>query len=310
MIAKSATNKEVKVYAKKFIIAAGAIESARILLEMNCKAEDNLFNKNGTIGCFLSDHLSISIADVCFEERKNIIRLFSPYFEGSWMRGIRFLETNREKNIPRYFTHFIFENNSIGFSILKEILSSIQKRKLPKLSLIIFGKGLVDLFFLVFSKIFYSRLYIHKNTPCHLQLDMEQIGIVDNQIYLDNSTDIFNRKKAKIKWSISDADMEAIKLISINFINCWNNSHESLPKLIPKGIKKEVTKPHDAYHPVGTCRIGTISDGVVDSNLKVWGTSNIWVISTGVLPSAGTANPTLTLLCLAQNLVDDMKLGK
>ena len=65
-------------------------------------------------------------------------------------------------------------------------------------------------------------------------------------------------------------------------------------------------KPHDAYHPVGVCRMGTDSEAVVDQNLKVWGIENMWVVSTAVLPSAGTANPTFTMLCLAEALVEHM----
>ena len=48
--------------------------------------------------------------------------------------------------------------------------------------------------------------------------------------------------------------------------------------------------------------MGVDSEAVVDSHLQVWGTDNLWVVSTGVLPSAGTANPTFTLLCLAEQL--------
>ena len=68
--------------------------------------------------------------------------------------------------------------------------------------------------------------------------------------------------------------------------------------------------PHDAYHPVGTLRFGQDREAVVDKNLKVWGLNNLWAVSTGVLPSAGSANPTFTMLCLADKLVDELLLNK
>ncbi len=55
-------------------------------------------------------------------------------------------------------------------------------------------------------------------------------------------------------------------------------------------------------HPCGTLKMGIDKMAVVDENLKVWGVENLWVASTGVLPSAGTANPTFTILCLAERL--------
>ena len=52
--------------------------------------------------------------------------------------------------------------------------------------------------------------------------------------------------------------------------------------------------------------MGKEKESVVDENLKVYGTKNLWVVSTGVLPSAGTANPTFTMLCLADRLVEQI----
>jgi choline dehydrogenase-like flavoprotein len=52
--------------------------------------------------------------------------------------------------------------------------------------------------------------------------------------------------------------------------------------------------------------MGKNKESVVDENLKVWGVENLWVVSTGVLPSAGTANPTFTMLCLAERLTEQI----
>jgi choline dehydrogenase-like flavoprotein len=53
--------------------------------------------------------------------------------------------------------------------------------------------------------------------------------------------------------------------------------------------------------------MGDDAEAVVDHNLKVWGVENLWVISTGVLPSAGTANPTFTMLCLTHALAEHLQ---
>ena len=42
----------------------------------------------------------------------------------------------------------------------------------------------------------------------------------------------------------------------------------------------------------------------MDDDLKVCELANLWVVSKCVLPSAGTANPTFTLLCLAERLAE------
>ena len=96
--------------------------------------------------------------------------------------------------------------------------------------------------------------------------------------------------------------MAGIKSVADQFLNLWPGKAAGLPDLIPLELDVDSTKLHDAYHPAGTCRMGEHKEAVVDLNLKVHGLGNMWVVSTGVLPSAGTANPTFTMLCLANKL--------
>jgi choline dehydrogenase-like flavoprotein len=49
----------------------------------------------------------------------------------------------------------------------------------------------------------------------------------------------------------------------------------------------------DGIHQSGTTRMADRpEDGVVDRNLRVWGTSNLHVCSSSVFPTSGQANPT------------------
>jgi choline dehydrogenase-like flavoprotein len=58
-----------------------------------------------------------------------------------------------------------------------------------------------------------------------------------------------------------------------------------------------------ACHHLGTTRMAAHSeDGVVDPDLKVYGTANLYVASSSVFPRYGYANPTLTIIALAVRL--------
>jgi choline dehydrogenase-like flavoprotein len=85
-------------------------------------------------------------------------------------------------------------------------------------------------------------------------------------------------------------------------VETWNQASVDLPRLDPQHLDWDSSRPHDTFHPVGTCRMGDDDEAVVTPDLKVWGTDNLWVTSTAVLPTAGTANPTYTLLCMAEGL--------
>jgi choline dehydrogenase-like flavoprotein len=59
----------------------------------------------------------------------------------------------------------------------------------------------------------------------------------------------------------------------------------------------------DGLHQVGTTRISETPDnGVVDQNLKVWGTTNLYVCSTSAFPTSSQANPTFLLGVFAVRL--------
>ena len=45
-------------------------------------------------------------------------------------------------------------------------------------------------------------------------------------------------------------------------------------------------------------------DGVVDRNLKIFGTSNVYVVGSSTFPSSGHANPTLTIVQMSLRLAD------
>jgi choline dehydrogenase-like flavoprotein len=71
-------------------------------------------------------------------------------------------------------------------------------------------------------------------------------------------------------------------------------------KELPDAIRKISM---DGLHQVGTTRIAdSPRDGVVDRDLRVWGTSNLYVCSSSVFPTSGQANPTFFLGACAARL--------
>ena len=59
-------------------------------------------------------------------------------------------------------------------------------------------------------------------------------------------------------------------------------------------------------HEVGTMRMGEGGKGVVDGNLKMNGLENLYICDLSVFPVSPSANPSLTLVALAQRLGDHL----
>jgi choline dehydrogenase len=54
------------------------------------------------------------------------------------------------------------------------------------------------------------------------------------------------------------------------------------------------------FHPVGTCRMGSEPQAVVDANLRVRGISGLRVADASVMPTLVAANPNATVLAIAE----------
>ncbi|MEI9965420.1 MAG: GMC oxidoreductase [Caulobacteraceae bacterium] len=52
------------------------------------------------------------------------------------------------------------------------------------------------------------------------------------------------------------------------------------------------------YHPVGTCRMGTDSEAVVDPELRVRGVDGLWVCDNSVMPTLPVGNTNATALMI------------
>lgn len=302
--AVSTNGRTLRVNAAQYVIAAGAIESARILLEISQSAA--VIPDGAPVGCYLGDHLSVTIADVAESERQRTAELFGPRFSGRWMRSFRFLEKAPPETSPRAFAHLIFASEAPGFRLAREVLRGMQARRLPSVTRAELTSGITDAFSLIYDRYARSALHIPVGTPTHLQLDMEQTPTRESRVSLGQSLDKHGRRRPVIQWQIDDADVEKLRETANRLLSKWPHHDSGFPRLVPREIGGNAEKPHDTYHPVGTCRMGNDADAVVDEQLKLRGVENLWIVSTAVLPSAGTANPTFTMFCLAEMLQENL----
>jgi hypothetical protein len=301
MIART-PQRTLRVNAKYFVVAAGAIESTRILLTLNQRYGCRLIDQKRAIGRYLSDHVSCTIADVDPLSRLACAEIFGPRFRKGAMCTYRFVDLRRAGRLPRGFAHFIFEHNNTGFELAKLFLLSLQQRAVPRVSFGQLASGAWGLCLIGYERYFRRRLYVAEGTPVHLQLDLEQAPRFSNRIELTERTDATGLPVPVIHWSLHEEDYQAIRHAAQTFLERWPTEIGVL--LVPRDLDGNGVKPHDVYHPVGTCRMGVDVEAVVDPSLRVYDTENLFVLSTAVFPSAGSANPTFSLLCLAMDLAE------
>jgi choline dehydrogenase-like flavoprotein len=304
--AVSPNEQSVTVRADRFVISAGTIESTRLLLELDSQFSTRVTRATSAVGCYMSDHLSCVVADTEPVDTNKAIRLFSPRFQRGWMRSLRFMENEPQPGGVRAFGHIVFDQSSPGFNVVRDVLYGVQNRKIPRLSLGDLFTGFITGAGIAWSRFVQNELHVPRGTKSRFLLDTEQVPLRENHISLGNNTDRYGRRSPIIHWKITQQDLDNMATIGARMVDSWNRSSLDIPRLKPRELQWDSSRPYDTFHAVGTCRMGEDDEAVVSPELQVWGVDNLWVASTAVLPTVGTANPTFPLLCMVQGLCDRM----
>jgi choline dehydrogenase-like flavoprotein len=297
VIVDSAGDRRI-IRARKFVIAAGALESTRCALELAAALPGGALGGHDWLGKGLSDHLSFTAGTFDGASTRQAISSLGFRFESGWMRGLRFV--THENAIARSFAHAVFESADPAFLLAREAMRALQSRRFPRISPRELAQASSSIPLMLFDRYARKRLRLSPRTMVRLQVDVEQAPDPSNSLtLLPHHRDRHGRPRLGIRWGMRAADHQRMAQSQAAYLSQLS-SLPRFPDVRPIDLVASGDKVYDAYHPVGTCRLGIDDEAVVDPSLKLRGIDNVWVASTAVLPSAGSANPTFSMLCLAE----------
>jgi hypothetical protein len=129
-------------------------------------------------------------------------------------------------------------------------------------------------------------------------LNLEQRPHASNRIELDERRDRFGNwlPRLFLDWTPAEqAGLERLRELLAEWLHT-----AGLGRLeFQRGLRPDLS----AHHHAGTTRMGhDPGEGVVDPDGRVFGLQNLYVTGGSVFPTAGFANPTLTIAALARRL--------
>lgn len=135
---------------------------------------------------------------------------------------------------------------------------------------------------------------------------IEQVPNAHSRVTLGEDRDAYGCRRIHLQWAFGPQDLDAlersVKLFAREIEKCgWGRLDYDPDDL------RLVTALELARHHMGTTRMhAEPTRGVVDADCRVHGMDNLFVAGASVFPTSGVANPTLTIAALAIRLADHL----
>jgi choline dehydrogenase-like flavoprotein len=330
---------------KRVVLAAGGVENARLLLDSNDIESGGVGNRHDTVGRYLIDHAGLTLGQVEGPGNIAMLaRKFGFYGLSDAGRSHMFMHglalspaTQREEELLNAAIIFAPQRAPDDpFDALKRLMRGHDERRLSDVVTAMRGIGLIargvgaralsghhaperlkEL--IVGTAIrfapnmvadeFVSGGLPHKLTGLSVDAVAEVAPHPTNRITLSGRQDALGRRVAAAHWTVGSMEWRTLTALA----NCLEPAMTAAGIPVPTlaGWVKDAClarpSPIDLAHTMGTTRMAADPRrGVVDSDCRVFGLSNLYIAGGSVFPTGGHANPTWMFLALALRLADHL----
>ena len=303
--------KEHRVRARQYILACGTIQNARLLLASNARAAAGLGNAHDVVGRYFMEHLEMPSGQLL---------LTAPRVPSMSMYAFEFGKTKARGELalaPAMQRSHRLLNATVSLTaatIDAPPMSTFEQ--FPPDSMPSFrGEAPRDT----------NAAVVRRGEPASppsasaarprlfaLLTRQEQAPNRDSRLTLTAERDAMGMQRVKLQWALTALDRRSFRGfyevlgrelgrrgIGRLRMHDWvlDSESASWPKSLGGG-----------WHHMGTTRMHPDPKrGVVDASCRVHGLANLYVAGAAVYPTAGCANPTLTLVALSIRLSDHLK---
>jgi choline dehydrogenase-like flavoprotein len=315
----TATNhagKSLRVSADKYLIAAGTLESTRLLLLADRQSNHPITRDCDALGRYFNDHLGLTVASLHPRNGALTNRTLSDRSTFTSIRHVHFElrpgVQQENKIASAYFDIAAELPDSSALTQAKTFVRNIKKGNLAAGAENLSGcvRDLPSLFWTAQWKSLRKQKYWPPDANLSLKIWIEQLPKWSNRLSLSNQEDSLHLPRLKLDWEKTDEEEALFRMMVHKIRRYWSGSLADAcvlkwePDVLNPALRL-VDLSTDLAHPAGSTRMGTSpSDSVVDPYLRVHRIANISIASASVFPSSGSANPTFTIMQLAMRAAD------
>jgi choline dehydrogenase-like flavoprotein len=291
----SLTGRRFRIHARRFVLAAGAIENARLLLLSATRGGREHGDRGGCLGTCLMEHprdrsLTLVPRSPRFSSEATFYDMH-PAPDGTVVCGRVAIDASaiRAHGLPNASVTLLPAQEDARWPAGRRILHRLRSWiGLPQYRR---GYG------------WSQRSWIRFPSRFQLLINLEQYPQPENRILLSSSRDALGMPQVEMHWRLDDRQRAGLARLR----------ELVLAEVEAAGLGHVVVDPHspldpNAHHHAGTTRMHRDArEGIVDAHLRVHGMENLYVVGSSVFPTAGYANPTLTIVALSLRLADHLR---
>ncbi len=303
IIVKNYAGKTHTVRAKKFIMACGTIQNARMLLASNSQNPNGLGNDNDLVGRYFQEHLEVASAELWLTKP-------FPTDLYSWDYGVT--KASAELAITEEVQ--TKEKMLNGTASLQPL--SVAKHQKPRMETWQDSdpRKSADNTFSHWGDAAKKAKGEKGNIERAYQLNtrIEQAPNPNSRVTLIKEKDELGVPRVNLHWELTPLDKYSVR--KIYQILGQQAGISGIGRIRLNEFLRDETDDtfpdttNGGWHHMGTTRMADDpKKGVVDSNCQVHGISNLYIAGAACYPTSAAPNPTLTLTALTLRLSDYIK---
>jgi choline dehydrogenase-like flavoprotein len=305
-----------RVRARAYVLCAGGIETARLLLANNKQVVQGIGNANDLVGRFFQDHPSAFIGRLKPTNPARVQNLFNVFHKNGLKYSVRCTATSawqRRHQALNISMGISFTTEESSFQDVKDVYVDLRRRNLSWQTLSKILRTIRNPTSVILPAYYFAcrgRTFAPR-AQMRIAVTAEQAPGFDSRISLSRELDALGVPRAQVRWHVSDQTLHTIQRFAMTVrdeflriglgeiaVDSWLSDNSS-------EWTKHIT---DQNHHMGTTRMSdSPKTGVVDRDCRVHGLSNLFIGSSSVFPSGGHSNPTLTIIALSLRLADRLK---
>ncbi|WP_371434891.1 GMC family oxidoreductase [Polaromonas sp.] len=313
-------SEQSEIRTPRLVLANGTVEISRMLLATAQQDPSVSWANNRWVGASFQDHLDLRAARVRVLDEKRFSDLFQNFvFDGQKHQPkLRLSQLGGGSAAKSHIAcSFSYESSlSEHLQYAKVMVRSMQRGRIPYnlRELTQHARGIAKVWWPMVSRyVRHHRIYNPADRGIFMTLHCEQAPFSESRITLDAAArDRFGVPQAALDWRVGGTvEVDSMRDFAVRLSEQLKSAGlaelELDDDLLRGDRNKVLDKTYDSYHQCGGARMGhDETDGVVDAELRVFGTPNLYVAGAATYRTSSYANPTFTALALGARLVDTL----